>query len=96
MMDAEVALRLCDALSGDLRMRALMLLSKAGADGIASGLLARRLKVPANSLSTQLGLLELWALSLNTVTAGASSTAPICPCSKAWFSSSLLSAGPGV
>ena len=39
-----------------------MLLSKAGADGIASGLLARRLKVPANSLSTQLGLLEFVGL----------------------------------
>src|SRR5689334_20149821 len=57
-MEAKSAIKTCAALSGDLRMNVMLLLSEVGRDGLPSGDIARRLDVPANTLSTQLGLLE--------------------------------------
>lgn len=57
-MESKLALKAYGALSGDLRMNVMRLLSEAGRDGLPSGEMARRLSVPPNTLSTQLGLLE--------------------------------------
>ena len=52
------------ALSTDLRMSILKLLSRSGPKGLASGDIARKLDVPASSLSTQLSLLSAAGLVL--------------------------------
>lgn len=56
-MDLERAIQGYAALSTDVRLNVLRLLSKAGGEGLASGEIARKLDVPANSLSQQLSLL---------------------------------------
>ena len=46
------------ALSTDVRLNVLALLGKAGSDGLAAGDIARKLDIPANSLSQQLSVLS--------------------------------------
>src|SRR5262249_11258894 len=57
-MHVSEAMRAFDAFSGELRMNIILLLANAGELGMASGAMAEELGVPANSLSTQLGLLQ--------------------------------------
>lgn len=56
-MDIERATRGYAALSTDVRLSVLRLLARAGEEGLASGEIARKLDIPANSLSQQLFLL---------------------------------------
>ncbi len=46
------------ALAHDIRLSAFRLLIKAGSDGLAAGKIARRLDVPASTLSSHLSQLE--------------------------------------
>lgn len=57
-MDLKQAAQGYSALSTDVRLSILKLLAKAGTDGMASGEIARKLNVPANSLSQQLSVLS--------------------------------------
>jgi DNA-binding transcriptional ArsR family regulator len=50
------------ALSTDVRVGIVKLLVRAGADGLPSGEIARKLDVPANSLSQQLAVLSMAGL----------------------------------
>jgi len=57
-MDLKRAAQGYSALSTDVRLSILKLLAKTGDDGMASGEIARRLDIPANSLSQQLTVLS--------------------------------------
>jgi DNA-binding transcriptional ArsR family regulator len=57
-MKTENAIRAFDAMSTDVRLSVVRLLARAGSKGLASGEIARKLNVPANSLSQQLSLLS--------------------------------------
>ena len=57
-MGTERAVQGYAALSTDVRVKVLRLLARSGDDGLPSGESARKLKVPANSLSQQLFLLS--------------------------------------
>ena len=46
------------ALSNEVRLQTIRLLARAGQSGLASGEIARRLNIPANSVSQQLTLLS--------------------------------------
>lgn len=61
-MDLNRAAQGFSALSTDVRLSILKLLARAGEDGMASGEIAKKLKVPANSLSQQLQVLEVAGL----------------------------------
>ena len=52
------ATQVCAALSTEVRLNTIKLLARAGGDGMPSGEIARKLKIPANSLSQQLALLS--------------------------------------
>lgn len=56
-MDIERAIHGYSALSTEVRLKILRLLAKAGDEGVASGEIARKLEIPANSLSQQMFLL---------------------------------------
>ena len=56
-MDLERATHGYAALSTDVRLNILRQLARAGSDGLASGEIARKLELPANSISQQLFLL---------------------------------------
>ena len=56
-MDIERATQGYGALSTEVRLNVLRLLAKSGDEGLPSGEIARKLDVPANSLSQQLYLL---------------------------------------
>jgi DNA-binding transcriptional ArsR family regulator len=57
-MEFEQAIERCAVLSTASRVKALMLLAKAGKKGIASGALAEELGIEPNTLSNQLKLLS--------------------------------------
>lgn len=57
-METTDALTALSALAHEGRLSAFRLLVEAGDDGLASGQLAERLSMPANSLSTNLGILS--------------------------------------
>ena len=57
-MDLKQAIDGYAALSTEVRLNSIRLLSRAGEGGLAAGEIARKLKVPANSLSQQLALLS--------------------------------------
>jgi DNA-binding transcriptional ArsR family regulator len=57
-MDLKRATQGYSALSTDIRLSVLRLLARGPADGLAAGEIARKLDIPANSLSQQLALLS--------------------------------------
>jgi len=57
-MDAKQATQGYAALSTEVRLNTIKLLARAGENGLPSGEIARKLKIPANSLSQQLALLS--------------------------------------
>ena len=57
-MESIVAVRMLSALGQEARLGIFRLLMKSGAEGVAAGAIARRLKVPPNSLSANLNVLS--------------------------------------
>ena len=57
-MDVENAIAALGALAQESRLKAFRLLIERGEEGMPAGEIARRLKVPHNTLSTHLGLLS--------------------------------------
>jgi len=57
-MDIQQAIIMFDALSQETRLRAFRLLVRAGADGLAAGVLSERLGTPHNTLSFHLNHLS--------------------------------------
>jgi DNA-binding transcriptional ArsR family regulator len=57
-MESKIAVEALSALAHDGRLAAFRLLVRAGDEGLPSGELARLLDVPANTLSTNLGILS--------------------------------------
>ena len=53
-METELAIKRLSALAQEARLNVFRLLVKAGPEGMAAGVLARKLGVPANTLSAQL------------------------------------------
>src|SRR5580692_3836098 len=53
-MENETAIKRLSAIAQDARLEVFRLLVKAGPDGMAAGDIARKLRVPANTLSAQL------------------------------------------
>jgi len=56
-MDSKTAIHALAALAQETRLHAFRLLVAAGPDGLPAGDIARRLAVPANTLSSHLGIL---------------------------------------
>jgi|SRR5579863_8057952 ArsR family transcriptional regulator len=56
-MDMDRAMRGYAALSTEVRLNTIKMLARAGEEGLPAGEIARKLKIPANSLSQQLALL---------------------------------------
>lgn len=57
-MESAAAILALSSLAHERRLSAFRLLVKAGAEGLAAGELAQRLKIPANTLSTNLAILS--------------------------------------
>jgi DNA-binding transcriptional ArsR family regulator len=57
-MESEIAIKRLSALAQEARLDVFRLLVKAGPEGMAAGDIARRLGVPANTLSAQLLVLS--------------------------------------
>lgn len=57
-MDAEQAMLGYAALSTEVRLKTIKLLARTGDEGLPSGEIARKLNIPANSLSQQLTVLS--------------------------------------
>ena len=57
-MEGKLAVAALGALAHEGRLAVFRMLVQAGADGVAAGEIARRLGVPANSLSTNLNVLS--------------------------------------
>jgi ArsR family transcriptional regulator len=53
-MKMDIAVRRLSALAQDSRLEVFRLLVKAGPDGVAAGDIARKLEIPANTMSAQL------------------------------------------
>lgn len=57
-MELELVIKRLSALAQDARLKVFRLLVKAGPDGMAAGEIARKLDVPANTMSAQLLVLS--------------------------------------
>jgi ArsR family transcriptional regulator, arsenate/arsenite/antimonite-responsive transcriptional repressor len=57
-MEIEDAVAGLSALAQESRLKVFRLLMRAGPDGLAAGDIARKLKVPANTMSSHLGILS--------------------------------------
>jgi ArsR family transcriptional regulator len=57
-MESELAIEALSALAHPGRLAVFRLLVRAGADGVAAGEIARALDTPANTMSTQLAILN--------------------------------------
>lgn len=57
-MESELVIKRLSALAQDARLKVFRLLVKAGPDGMAAGEIARKLDVPANTMSAQLLVLS--------------------------------------
>jgi ArsR family transcriptional regulator, arsenate/arsenite/antimonite-responsive transcriptional repressor len=57
-MKMDIAVRRLSALAQDSRLEVFRILVKAGPDGIAAGDIARKLEIPANTMSAQLLVLS--------------------------------------
>jgi len=56
-MDADIAIKRLSALAQDARLQVFRLLVKKGPEGMAAGDIARKLDIPANTMSAQLLIL---------------------------------------